>query len=197
MTLAAAPGPEVAPEAGVATIFTIGHSTRTADAFVALLHEHGISALADVRRFPGSRRHPHFGREALAERLAAEGIAYHHLAALGGRRDPRPDSPNTGWRNAAFRAYADHMDGEEFGEAVDGLIALAEARPTAVMCAEAVPWRCHRNLLADTLVARGHDVVHILAGNSSRAHTLNPLARKGPDGRLTYPAASDEQPRLL
>jgi uncharacterized protein (DUF488 family) len=182
----------------VATLFTIGHSTRTADAFVALLREHGVRALADVRRFPGSRRHPHFGREALAERLAAEGIAYHHVGALGGRRDPRPDSANTGWRNAAFRAYADYMATDEFAAAVAALIAVADDRPTAVMCAEAVPWRCHRNLLADALVARGHDVVHILAEGSTRPHTLNPLARVRPDdGTLVYPAAADEQPRLL
>jgi uncharacterized protein (DUF488 family) len=182
----------------VATVYTIGHSTRAAEDFVGLLREHGIRSLADVRRFPGSRRHPHFGREALEATLPAEGIGYHHFPELGGRRDPRPDSANTGWRNASFRAYADYMEGEEFGAALYRLIGLAGESATAVMCAEAVPWRCHRNLIADALVARGHDVVHVLAAGDARPHALNPLARIRPDGSLVYPAdEGDEQPRLL
>jgi uncharacterized protein (DUF488 family) len=182
----------------VATVFTIGHSTRPADEFVALLEEHAIRQLADVRRFPGSKRHPQFGREALAERLAQEGIGYHHLGALGGRRDARPDSPNRGWRNASFRAYADYMATDDFRAALDRLIALADEAPTAVMCAEAVPWRCHRNLIADALVARGHDVLHIVARGEARPHTLHPLARVRDSGDLVYPAPEeDEQPRLF
>ena len=135
-------------------VFTIGHSTRSADELLGLLRENGIRLPVDVRRFPGLWLHPHFGSGAeLAGSLREAGIEYRHEPDLGGRRDPRPDLPNTAWRNASFRAYADHMDSPEFRAALGRLLADAEARATTVMCAEAVPWRCHRNLIADALIA--------------------------------------------
>ena len=165
-------------------VFTIGHSTRELDEFVALLRENGIERLADIRRYPGSRRYPHFSRESLATTLPQVGIEYIHVEQLGGRRQPRADSPNTAWRNEQFRAYADHMASDEFRDAVDAL--LASDKITAVMCAEAVPWRCHRNLLADDLVRRGVEVIHILGTNATKPHEMNPNARVA-GGHLTYP----------
>jgi uncharacterized protein (DUF488 family) len=182
----------------VATLFTIGHSTRSAEEFVALLRENGVRTLVDVRRFPGSRRYPQFGRDALAETLAGAGIEYRHAPELGGRREPRPESRNTAWRNASFRAYADHMETAEFEAALGELIVRAQASATVVMCAEAVPWRCHRNLIADALVARGHAVMHILAPGDRRGHDLSRHARVGPNGTVAYPApASDDQTGLF
>jgi len=178
------------------TVFTIGHSTRSAGELIAILAEAGIERLVDVRRFPASRRHPQFGRDALAAALAEAGIAYRHEPDLGGRRPPRPDSPNTAWRVAAFRGYADHMDSREFRAALERLLAGAAERPTAVMCAEAVPWRCHRRLIADALVARGIAVVHLLAPGRSDPHVLSPDARVLPDHRLVYPAPADAQGAL-
>ena len=134
-------------------IYTIGHSTRTLDELVALLAEHGATRLADIRRYPGSRRHPQFSRESLAEALPARGIEYVHFEDLGGRRNPLKNSRNTAWENDQFRGYADYMGTPPFHAAVDRL--LASERATAVMCAEAVPWRCHHSLIADTLVTRG------------------------------------------
>jgi uncharacterized protein (DUF488 family) len=165
-------------------LFTIGHSTRDLDDFVALLRENGIERLADIRRYPGSRRYPHFSRDSLARTLPEIGIEYVHVPQLGGRRKPRDDSPNTAWRNEQFRAYADHMGSDEFRKAVDEL--LASDKVTAVMCAEAVPWRCHRNLLADDLVRRGIEVLHILAPGSTKPHEMNPHARVV-EGTLIYP----------
>jgi uncharacterized protein (DUF488 family) len=167
------------------TVYTLGHSTRSAEEFMTLLREHGIAGIADVRRFPASRRHPHFGREALAEMLAAAGLHYDWLPALGGRRAPRPDSPHTAWREPAFRAYADHMETEEFRGGLDQLVRLAGARPTAVMCAEAVPWRCHRQLISDALVARGLPVLHVLGPGAPKPHALSRHARLDGD-RLVY-----------
>jgi uncharacterized protein (DUF488 family) len=167
------------------TVYTLGHSTRSAAEFMTLLREHGIAGISDVRRFPASRRHPHFGREALAEMLAAAGLHYDWLPALGGRRAPRPDSPHTAWREPAFRAYADHMETEEFRAGLEQLIRLVEARPTAVMCAEAVPWRCHRQLVADALVARGLQVMHVLGPGAPKPHALNRHARLDGD-RIVY-----------
>jgi len=155
--------------------YTIGHSTRTLDAFTTLLRENGIERLADIRRYPGSRRYPHFSRDSLAHVLPQIGIEYIHVPQLGGRRKPREDSPNMAWRNEQFRAYADHMASDEFRNAVDEL--LASDRVTAVMCAEAVPWRCHRNLLADDLVRRGIEVRHILGPGETKRHEMNPHAR--------------------
>jgi uncharacterized protein (DUF488 family) len=183
------PGPA---EAGHSTnrIWTIGHSTRGADEFLALLHTNAINGLADVRTIPRSRRHPHFGREALAARLREEGIEYRHAAALGGLRKPRPDSPNGAWRNEAFRGYADHMMSAEFAVAVDALLDFGARHNVAVMCAEAVWWQCHRMLLSDVLVARGVEIQHIMSqrGKSSlQPHRLTPFAQIQPDGQVLYP----------
>ena len=169
------------------TLYTIGHSTRTIEQFVALLREHGIELLVDVRRFPGSRRHPHFGSAALAASLAEAGIAYDHAEALGGRRDSEAGaaSPNTAWRNAAFRAYADYMATPAFRAALDRLIAQAAERTTTIMCAEAVPWRCHRQLIADALVVRGVEVRHVTGRGQGEPHRLTPFARVDGD-RIVY-----------
>jgi uncharacterized protein (DUF488 family) len=169
------------------TIHTVGHSTRAADEFTALLHAHGIRVLVDVRRFPGSKRHPQFSRQALAATLPAAGIEYVHEEALGGRRDVQDGSPNAAWRNRSFRGYADHMLTQEFRAALDRLIERAAVASTAIMCAEAVPWRCHRNLIADALVARGHEVLHIVSATRADAHELNANARVERDGTITYP----------
>jgi uncharacterized protein (DUF488 family) len=170
-------------------IYTIGHSTRTLDALIRLLRESAVQRLADIRRFPGSRRYPHFSRESLAKALPESGIEYVHVPELGGRRDESPDSRNTALRNGQFRGYADHMATEEFRTALDNL--LQSDTTTAIMCAEAVPWRCHRNFVADELVRRGHDVVHILNVGSRKRHELNPMARDVGD-HLEYRLRSDE-----
>lgn len=169
-----------------AVIWTIGHSTRTQEVFLSLLQAHGIEAIADVRRFPASRRHPHFHGEAMAAGLAEAGIAYTHFVDLGGRRATRADSPNTALRNAAFRGYADYMSTPPFRAALAALIAGAAERRTAVMCAEAVHWRCHRSLLADVLVARGLEVRHILDGAKAPAHRIHEVARIEGD-EVRYP----------
>jgi uncharacterized protein (DUF488 family) len=168
-------------------IYTIGHSTRSADEFLALLRAHGVSQLADIRSFPASRRHPQFNSEALARFLAEHGIAYRHMPALGGRRRPLPDSVNSGWRHASFRGYADYMSTEPFAAAVDELEEFAAAGQTSVMCAEAVWWRCHRRLLADSLLVRGTPVRHIVSAAAAKPHELSEFARVS--GRqVTYPA---------
>lgn len=167
-------------------VYTVGHSNRESAALLALLEGHGVRGLVDVRRHPGSRRHPHFGGEALCATLDAHGIAYVHEPDLGGRRRPAPDSPNTFWQNASFRGYADHMASPAFEAAAGRLLAQAGARPTAVLCAEALPWRCHRNLLADWLVAHGHEVRHILAPSRADAHRLHAAARLERE-RIRYP----------
>jgi uncharacterized protein (DUF488 family) len=169
------------------TIFTIGHSTRSADDFLALLQVHNVAGIVDVRTIPRSRRHPHFSSEALAEFLGAHDIPYLHLGALGGLRKPTPDSQNSGWRHAAFRGYADHMQTTDFAAGVDTLIAFADARQTAVMCAEAKWWQCHRQLIADALVARDIEVRHIMSPGSAPAHQLTPFARVT-SGQVHYPA---------
>lgn len=171
----------------MARIYTIGHSTRTLEEFTELLRMNGVERLADIRRYPGSRRYPHFSREALAESLPREGIAYVHMPELGGRRKPAPDSPNGAWRNDQFRAYADYMATREFAAAIDKLLAYDEQ--TAIMCAEAVPWRCHRNLVSDELVRREIDVLHIIGSGEPSPHSLNPMARVEGD-HLVYPAES-------
>jgi uncharacterized protein (DUF488 family) len=167
-------------------IHTIGHSTRELGELIALLQENGVGRLADIRRHPGSRRYPHFSSQSLAAALPERGIAYIHMPELGGRRKPATDSPNTFWRNEQFRGYADHMGTEEFREAVDRLLGFSEA--TAILCAEAVPWRCHRNLVADDLVRRGVQVVHILGAGSLKEHAMNEHAHVDAD-RMTYPAS--------
>ncbi len=171
-----------------ATIWTIGHSTRTWEEFLALLREHAIARLVDVRHYPGSARVPWTNRTALDDRLTEARIEYEHLEPLGGYRKARPGSENLGWRNESFRGYADYMETAAFRTALDRLIALAKERRTAIMCAEAVPWRCHRGLLSDALVVRGVRVVHILAPGKVQDHALTPFARvRG--GHLAYPAA--------
>jgi uncharacterized protein (DUF488 family) len=169
-------------------IWTVGHSTRPIVALLEILAAGEIKLLADVRRFPGSRRHPHFGQEALAASLAQAGIKYRHFVDLGGRRSERlPDSPNTAWRVEQFNAYADHMQSAEFLHALDELMAAARELPTAIMCSEALPQQCHRRLIADALVARGWTVRHLLSPKRIEDHTLTPFARV--DGTaVTYPA---------
>ena len=156
-------------------LYTIGHSTRSFGDFLGLLEREGVRHLIDVRAFPASRRYPHFSREALAASLPAASLRYSHFPDLGGRRKGRADSPNIQWRNAGFRAYADYMETPEFQAALDRLILNAAESPCAVMCAEAVPWRCHRTLIADAAEARGVQVFHILDSATSR-HTLTSFA---------------------
>ncbi len=169
-------------------IYTVGHSTRRLEEVLRLLSAHGVELVVDVRRYPASRRHPHFAREALAGALAAAAIAYRHEPDLGGRRAPCRDSTNVGWKNAGFRGYADHMATAAFHAALERLIALAEGRPTAILCAEAVPSRCHRQLIADALTARGVEVRHIVGPENPKLHRLSPHAQVVPDGGLRYPA---------
>ena len=171
-------------------VYTIGHSTRELDDFIALLEREHIEHLADVRSFPGSRRYPHFGSEALAASLAERGIRYSHHPALGGRRHARADSPNGGWRNESFRGYADYMLTPEFATALDGLVDLAARERTVIMCAEAVPWRCHRSMIADALVARGVIVRHILDARTE-PHRMTSFAIVK-DGVLHYPPVQTE-----
>lgn len=177
----------------MAVIYTIGHSTRRLEDFLPLLRQHGIDVLVDVRRFPTSRRHPHFAREALADALRSAGIEYIHEPEMGGRRSARPDSPNTAWRTKGFQGYADHMDSPGFRAALERVLVVASERATAVMCAEITPWRCHRQLIADALVARGHRVRHIVTSDRVEEHALNPSARVLADGRLIYPAQTGEE----
>ena len=165
-------------------VHTVGHSTRTFDELAGILKDAGVRVLVDVRRHPFSRRHPQFSRDALAAGLQSSGIRYVHEPDLGGHREPRADSRNTAWRNPAFRGYADHMATPEFAQALDRVAALSEA---AVMCAEALPARCHRQLLADALACRGVQVRHLLGGGRSEEHRLHPRARCH-EGTVVYPA---------
>jgi uncharacterized protein (DUF488 family) len=158
-------------------VFTIGHSVHTADAFVGLLQAHGVALVADVRTVPRSRRHPQFSLDELARRLAADGVGYRHFPDLGGLRKPRRDSANTGWTHPSFRGYADHMGTPAFQAALDELLRAAEATPTAVMCAEAKWWQCHRRLLADALAARGAIVRHIMSARAADLHEMTPFGR--------------------
>ena len=176
-----------------AAIWTIGHSTRTLEEFLALLAAYRIEAVADVRRFPGSRRWPQFARDALAASLPAHGIGYQWFPQLGGRRRTRPDSPNTAWRNAAFRGYADHLASAEFAEGLAALLAFAARQRTAIMCAEAVWWRCHRSIIADVLKQRGVEVIHILDPQHSVAHPYTSAAHIE-HGVLSYVAAQAPLP---
>lgn len=167
-------------------IYTIGHSTRPIEEFIALLRQNGVELLADIRTIPKSRRNPQYWHDALEASLAEAGIDYVALPGLGGRRRASKDTVNTAWRNASFRGYADHMQTEEFAEALDELIDLSRERVTAIMCAEAVPWRCHRSLVADALVVRGIEVRDIISSTSVRPHTLRDWAHV--DGTtITYP----------
>lgn len=177
-------------EHSIVTLWTIGHSTRSIEEFLHLLREHHIDILADVRRFPGSRRHPQFGQETLSMSLQQAGIRYEHFPELGGRRSARKDSPNTAWRNAAFRGYADYMMTAAFTAGIARLLALAGRGRTAIMCAEALWWQCHRGLIADYLKAGGHDVIHIQAPNKSEPHPFTSAAHVV-NGSLTYAPEAD------
>jgi uncharacterized protein (DUF488 family) len=181
-------------------IYTIGHSTRSLEEFLALLKAHGISHLADIRTVPRSRRHPHFAGEALSRSLEDAGIVYRHFPGLGGLRKPRANSANVAWRHEGFRGYADYMETAEFAAALDELVSFGPgpggrgvprvprgggAPRVVIMCAEAVFWRCHRQLVADALVARGVDVLHIVSAAAPTPHTLTSFARIV-DGQVTY-----------
>jgi len=169
-------------------VYTVGHSTHPLDQFTAMLHAHGVKAIADVRQYPRSRRFPHFNAESLAVVLPESDIAYVPMKSLGGRRRASKDSINTGWKNEAFRGYADFMQTEEFAHALDDLMVAAIEKPTAIMCAEAVPWRCHRSLIADALLVRNWRVLDILSPASIKPHELTKFARvKGTE--ITYPPA--------
>lgn len=166
-------------------IWTVGHSTRGGEEFVEILLAHKIKVLLDVRTFPSSRRYPQFNRASLADALALQEILYRHEPRLGGRRTPRPDSHNTAWRNAQFRGYADHMETEEFRNGVRELLELSASARVAVMCAEAVWWRCHRSLIADYLKAEGHEVIHIIDEKKTEEHPFTTAARIV-DEKLSY-----------
>ncbi len=170
----------------VRSVFTVGHSTRALEAFIDLLRERGVTRLLDVRTVPRSRFNPQFNRDTLPGALRAAGIAYDHLPGLGGLRHPRADSPNTAWRNASFRGFADYMQTPEFAAGLDTVLELARHERVALMCAEAVPWRCHRSLIADALTVRGVAVEHILNAGRSQRHSLTPWARVEGE-RVTYP----------
>jgi uncharacterized protein (DUF488 family) len=167
------------------TIWTIGHSTRSAETFNQILSRHEIKNLVDVRSFPGSRRYPQFNQSALAQFLADHGITYEHLPSLGGRRRPSPNSKNTAWRNPSFRAYADHMETDEFKQGIETVLALAHETATTIMCAEALWWRCHRSLIADYLRAQGVTVIHITDKQHTEIHPFTAAARVI-NGQLSY-----------
>jgi len=174
------------------TIWTIGHSTRSIDEFIALLNQCAIRALADVRRFPGSRRYPQFNQDNLSKSLGAASIAYVHFPELGGRRKARPDSPNTAWRNEAFRGYADYMTTADFRGAIQRLLEVAKHNRTAILCAEAVWWQCHRALIADYLKADSYKIIHILGSGKTQEHPFTSAARLV-DGRLSYEKSLDPE----
>jgi uncharacterized protein (DUF488 family) len=177
----AGPGPAL-----ISRIWTIGHSTRSLDDFISLLEANGIKLVADVRLLPGSKRYPQFNKDALGQSLSERAIRYEHFPELGGRRKPKPASHNTAWRNESFRGYADYMETAEFGQGVNRLVDLAEGiGPAAIMCAEAVWWRCHRALISDYLKSRGVEVTHIVDADKTSAHPFTSAARMV-DGALSY-----------
>ena len=171
-------------------ILTIGHSTHPIDNFLGILAAHGVEQLADVRTIPKSRRNPQFNKDELEDALAVENIKYLHLPGLGGLRHPRKDSINTAWQNASFRGYADYMQTPDFEKNLRELLRYAGQHRTAVMCAESVPWRCHRSLIADGLAARGISVEHIMSKTTRRPHTFTPFA-KIEGKKVTYPGLED------
>jgi uncharacterized protein (DUF488 family) len=173
------------PQEKPITLWTIGHSTRTIDDFVALLSESAIQSLADVRMFPGSRRYPQFNKESFSKSLASANIHYEHFPELGGRRKARPDSPNTAWRNEAFRGYADYMMTADFARGVQRLLDMAKQNRTAIMCAEVLWWQCHRSLIADYLKAGSHKIIHILGSGKTQEHPFTSAALLI-DGKLSY-----------
>ena len=171
------------------TAYTVGHSNREFDALVQLLRAHGVGAVADVRRFPASRRLPQFNADVLASTLPSNEIEYVPFLELGGRRKPDPQSVNSGWQHPSFRAYADYMQTQPFVDGLDRLMALARRTPTAIMCAEAVPWRCHRRLIADALVVRGWRVLDITSPTAAKPHELTAFAKVSGTS-ITYPEAT-------
>jgi uncharacterized protein (DUF488 family) len=180
---------------GGEALLTVGHGARPVEGFVALLTQAEIVRVVDIRTYPGSRRHPHFGREALSATLARAGIGYRWEPALGGFRRPRPDSPHVALHNESFRGYADHMESAEFRDALELLLDEAGEERVAAMCSESVWWRCHRRLLADAALARGAQVLHVMDGPRLEPHRLTPGARvDGADVRYDLP---DEQQRLI
>jgi hypothetical protein len=173
---------------GPGVVYTVGHSTRSLQDFIALLAAHGVQRLVDVRTVPRSRHNPQFNRETLPQALQPSGIDYVHMPGLGGLRKPRPDSVNSGWRNRSFRGYADHMQSAEFAASLDELMATARNDQLALMCAEAVPWRCHRSLIGDALLAHAVPVEEIVDAKRRTPHRLTPFAVI--DGtKVTYPPA--------
>lgn len=179
-------------------VFTVGHSTRSTEELVALLQAAAVDELVDVRRYPASRRHPHFNRGPLEEALNVAGIGYRHVEILGGRRGaPAEGSPNTAWRSASFQAYADHLATEPARHALDGLEADARSRRLCLLCAEKLPWRCHRQLLADVLSLRGLSVRHLLEPDRELPHTPHSSAALSPDGTVIYPADAASQGDLF
>jgi uncharacterized protein (DUF488 family) len=181
---------------GQISISTVGHSTHSIEDFIGILEAHGIRQLVDVRTMPRSRRVPQFNKENLSASLPASGILYRHMPGLGGLRHAKRDSINSGWRNASFRGFADYMQTPEFRENLEKLIEFAGQAPTAIMCAEAVPWRCHRSLIADALVAREIPAIEILSAKQSRPHALTPFAQVS-GSEVTYPTpATDDAGNL-
>lgn len=173
-------------------VFTVGHSTRTMEAFIRLLQAHNVTCVVDVRTIPRSRLNPQFNAESLPASLKAEGIGYRHIAGLGGLRHTTSASVNTGWRNSSFRGFADYMQTPKFERALEMLIKLASRRQVALTCAEAVPRRCHRSLIADALLVRGISAEHIMNLTRRQPHGLTPFA-KVRDWRITYPAANSSK----
>ncbi len=173
-------------------LYTIGHSTRTFEQFLAMLQAHNIQMVVDVRTIPKSKRNPQFGQDVLSTALKEAGLAYIHLAKLGGLRHTTKDSPNTGWQNTSFRGYADYMATPAFQEGLAELKALAEKKRVAILCAEAVPWRCHRSLVADALTMQGWQVLHIRSRKTARPHKLTAFLQVI-DGKITYPAQEETQ----
>lgn len=176
------------PDERADRVFTIGHSTRSIEEFVGILRAYGIGKVVDVRSVPRSRHNPQFNKAEVAASLNAAGIEYEHAAGLGGFRKPVEGSPNTGWRKGAFKGYADYMMTPAFQENLEWLIGEARRHVLVIMCAEAVPWRCHRSLIADALTARGFEVVDIIDRDSRRPHSMTGFAVVDGSGRVTYPA---------
>ncbi len=173
------------------SVFSIGHSTRSLDEFLELIEQFRIQLLLDIRTIPKSRRVSQFNADSLERALQNHGVGYRHLKQLGGLRRPIHDSPNTGWRNLSFRGFADYMQTAEFKKGLSEVLDLAAEKKVALMCAEAVPWRCHRSLISDSLLVRGIEVIHIISAKSVRLHELTPFAMIKGD-RITYPRITDE-----
>jgi uncharacterized protein (DUF488 family) len=173
----------------MAVVYTIGHSTHPIDEFLLILNTYSINLLTDIRTVPRSRHNPQYEQAEFRESLRRKNIGYVHMPSLGGLRHARKDSVNTGWKNASFRGYADYMQTKEFGVAMAELVALAEKGRTAIMCAEAVPWRCHRSLVSDALLVRGVEVIDILSGTNAKPHKITPWAVVQ-DQQITYPSGN-------